>query len=389
MISKLILIFLGILILPDLYIYFTFIHRLQGNIFLRLAYFLPTVLLLFGMGWAIHTMGQGAGNTEMIEIQRYIWILFLFTIPKLFFFLMSLIGIPFVRWMHVPATVFNGAGLLLGAMAILLLVYGYTWGRSNLETVEVTFRSKELPDSFRGFRIVQLSDLHLGSSIGREKDLEKLVEKVNSLRPDLIVFTGDLVNSRADETDTFRDILSQLQAPHGLYSIMGNHDYGTYHRWKSPKEQVLNLHAVQRYQKEMGWTLLNNSHVFLHEGPDSIALIGCENWGEPPFSQFGDLEKAMKGTEDIPFRILLTHNPKHWLAEVVPNSDIQLTLSGHTHAMQLRAGKHSPSSFIYPEWGGMYSEGNQSLYVNIGIGITLLPIRLGARPEITLFTLEK
>lgn len=389
MISKLIFIFIGILILPDLYIYFLFVHRLQGNSFLKLLYFLPTVLLLGGMGWAIYTMGQGAENTQMVEIQRYIWVLFLFTIPKLLFFLISVTGLPFTRWAHVPASIFNGTGLALAVLSLALLIYGYTLGRSDFETIEITHHSKELPDSFRGFRVLQLSDLHLGSSIGREKDLERLVKEVNALRPDVILFTGDLVNSRADETDNFREILAQLQAPHGVYSIMGNHDYGTYYRWNSRKEQAENLRSIQEYQKEMGWTLLNNAHVFLHRGTDSIALIGCENWGERPFPQYGKLQKAKLGTENTPFKILMTHNPRHWRAEVIPHSDIQLTLSGHTHAMQLRMGHHSPSSFVYPEWGGMYSEGNQSLYVNIGIGITLLPIRLGARPEITVFTLEK
>lgn len=389
MISKLLFLFIALLILPDLYIYFLFVKRLQRNHFLKLLYFLPTLLLLAGMGWAVHTMGQGAGNTQMIEIQRYIWILFLFTIPKFLFCLVRIIGLPFVRGMQVPASIFNAVGVTLAAIAFGLLLYGYTLGRSDFETVEITYHSQDLPESFRGFRVVQLSDMHLGSSIGRENDIKRLVDKVNALRPDIILFTGDLVNSRADETDSFRTILSHLQAPYGVFSVLGNHDYGTYFRWNSPQEEVENFRTIQRYQQEMGWTLLNNTHVFLRQGGDSIALIGCENWGEPPFPQYGKLQEAKQGTEHTAFKILMTHNPKHWRAEVLPHSDIQLTLSGHTHAMQLRMGHHSPSSFVYPEWGGMYREGNQSLYVNIGTGITLLPIRVGARPEITVFTLER
>ncbi len=389
MIAKLILIFLALLILPDVYIYTFFVARWQGNIWLKLLYFLPTLLLLAGIGWSFYTMAHWTGNQQMLQIQCFIWILFLFVFPKLLFFLIHLTGYPLIRWAHLPKSIVIGTGLVLATASVLTLIYGYSKGRSDFEVKEITYRSDQLPDKFRGFRIVQISDLHLGSSIGREKDIEKLVNEIDNLHPDLILFTGDLVNSRADETDSFRPILSRLHAPYGVYSVMGNHDYGSYFRWNTRREQAENVQTVQRYQQEMGWKLLNNSHAFLHKDTDSIALIGCENWGEPPFSQYGNLPKALKGAEHVPFKILMSHNPRHWRAEVLPHSDIQLTLAGHTHAMQLRAGHHSPSSYIYPEWGGAYYEGQRALYVNIGIGVTLLPVRIGARPEITVFTLEK
>lgn len=184
------------------------------------------------------------------------------------------------------------------------------------------------------------------------------------------------------------EILSSLQAKDGIYSILGNHDYGPYFRWNSPQEQAANLKELMRIQTSMGWQLLNNQHVFLKHNADSIALVGVENDGEPPFSQYADLPKATEGTQGC-FRILLSHNPTHWRREVLPTTDIDLMLSGHTHAMQLQVGRLSPSSLIYPEWGGMYYEGTRGLYVNVGIGYVGLPFRFGAWPEITLLTLRR
>ena len=211
---------------------------------------------------------------------------------------------------------------------------------------------------------------------------------VNAQNPDLIVFTGDLVNQQSHEIDGFQDILSQLHAPDGVYSILGNHDYGTYYRWKSRKAEIANLDYLIRQQKAMGWKLLNNEHDILYHKGDSIALIGVENDGEPPFSQFADLSHAMEGTEGM-FQILLSHNPTHWRREVLPASGIPLMLAGHTHAMQGILFGHSLAELIYPEWRGMYHEGNRALYVNIGIGYVGLPFRFGAWPEITVLTLRK
>ncbi len=386
---KIVLTFLLILLVPDLYIYFKFIARLKKNIYLKLLYFLPTLLLLTGLTCAAYLMGQGPENEHMIQIQQFIWLLLLFSVPKCVFFLVHIIGKLFVRKNRFASKILTRTSLLLAFSAFSILIYGGTWGRSNLEIKEITFHSPKLPNSFQGFRIIQISDLHLGSWFGKEMEIDRIVEKINALHPDVILFTGDLVNCRADEAERFLPILSQLHAPYGIYSIMGNHDYGNYYHWKSSLEKTKNLQELQNNQKKIGWTLLNNTHVVLHQKSDSIALIGCENWGEPPFPRYGQLQQAMQNTEHIPFKILMTHNPRHWRAEVVPQTDIPLTLSGHTHAMQLRMGHHSPASFVYPEWGGMYKEGNQSLYVNIGLGVTLLPLRIGACPEITVITLEK
>ena len=232
-------------------------------------------------------------------------------------------------------------------------------------------------EGFDGYRIVQISDIHIGSWQGNPDPIKQLVDSVNGQKPDLIVFTGDLVNQQSHELDGFQEILSQLYAPDGVYSILGNHDYGSYYHWQSPKAEIANLDYLIRQQKAMGWKLLNNEHDILHHKGDSIALIGVENDGEPPFSQFADLPQAMQGTEGM-FQILLSHNPTHWRREVLPQSDISLMLAGHTHAMQGILFGHSLAELIYPEWRGMYYEGKRALYVNIGIGYVGLPFRFGA-----------
>ena len=259
-------------------------------------------------------------------------------------------------------------------------------GITRFEVKEVEYRSANIPKEFNGYRILQLSDIHIGSWQGKEEAVQHLVKLVNEQQADIIVFTGDLVNQQSHELDNFREILSQLHAPDGVYSVLGNHDYGTYYRWRNRKEEVANLEYLISQQKEMGWKMLNNEYAILRHKGDSIALVGVENDGEPPFSQFADLPKALRGTEGM-FRILLSHNPTHWRREVLPDSDIELTLSGHTHAMQMEMLGHSLASLIYPEWSGMYYEGKRALYVNVGIGYVGLPFRFGAWPEITVIKL--
>lgn len=215
------------------------------------------------------------------------------------------------------------------------------------------------------------------------------MDLINAQQTDLIVFTGDIVNTKASELEPFENILAQLKAPDGVFSILGNHDYGPYHNWPTTEAQDQNIRDVQNKQASMGWQLLNNDHVILKRATDSIALIGVENNGEPPFSQYSDLPKAMEGTEQCSFKLLLSHNPTHWRREVL-DTDIDLMLAGHTHAMQFAVGRLSPSQFMYPEWSGLYMEGKQGLHVNVGLGyIGRMPLRFGAWPEITVITLKQ
>ena len=239
-----------------------------------------------------------------------------------------------------------------------------------------------------GYRIVHLSVIRVGSWNGNTQAMEKAVSIINDLQPDLIVFTGDLVNNLASELDNFIPVFSKLKAKDGVYSVLGNHDYSTYIHWENPEDQKEELVRLKQKQAEMGWTMLNNRHVKLYNQNDSIALIGVENSGRPPFPDYAKLSEAMQGTESM-FQILLSHDPTHWRREVLPQTDIELMLAGHTHAMQTKIFGFTPAQFIYAENDGLYQEGEQMLYVNIGLGHLLYPMRLGAWPEITLFTLRK
>lgn len=388
MLQRLFIFLLIFLILPDIYLYLRFIVHLTARRWLKILYWLPTFLLSTGLLYLVYFSNNAFAERHTQDIGWFSIFFFLFTAPKLLLFLCTVIGIPFHKWLRWPRTPFICTGLTLAVVSIVMIIYRSFIGRTQFDVKEVTYSSSKLPSSFDGYRIVQLSDIHIGSWQGNASAIQNLVNLVNEQHPDLIVFTGDLVNHRAIELNDFQHILAGLKAKDGVYSILGNHDYGPYFRWKNKQEQDDNLSDLQQRQAAMGWKLLNNSHTILIQGNDSIALIGVENEGEPPFSQYADLPKAMQGTEGM-FQILLSHNPTHWRREVLPESDIDLMLAGHTHAMQLKLGNYSPSSYIYPEWSGMYLEGTRGLYVNVGIGYVGLPFRFGAWPEITVLTLRR
>lgn len=389
MLQRILLFLPFLLLLPDIYIYRMFIGRLVVYPAIKIMYWLPSLLLLAGLIYMAFFASETFFSQHMRWIGWFAIALFLFALPKLNFVILSLLGLPFNYWLHWPRAPFTYAGLILAALNAGIILYGSFVGKSRFEVKEVTFQSPRLPEAFDGYRVVQLSDLHIGSWEGNERALQRMVDRVNAQHPDLIVFTGDLVNHLATELDGFDKILSELRAKDGVYSILGNHDYGPYHHWDSPRQQAENLAELKRRQTIMGWKLLNNEHALLRHGGDSIALIGVENEGEPPFSQHGDLSKAMRGTEGL-FQLLLSHNPTHWRREVLPQSEVDLMLAGHTHAMQMALGHHSPSSLVYPEWSGMYiAEEGRGLYVNVGLGFVGLPFRFGAWPEITVLTLER
>ena len=268
------------------------------------------------------------------------------------------------------------------------LIFGATEGKQFFQVREVEIVSKDIPEAFDGYRIIQLSDIHTGSWGDDTRAIQKAVNIILAQNPDLIVFTGDLVNNHASELDAFIPVFSQLKAKDGVYSVLGNHDYSTYVRWETPEAQAAELVRLKEKQAQMGWELLNNRHVKLYQGNDSIALIGVENSGSHPFPDHAKLKEAMTGTEGM-YKILLSHDPSHWRREVLPDTDIQLMLSGHTHAMQTKIFGFTPARFIYPENEGLYQEDGQQLYVNVGLGHLLYPMRLGAWPEITLLTLRK
>ncbi|MGP1623000.1 metallophosphoesterase [Bacteroides heparinolyticus] len=386
---RIILILTLFLFIPDIYIYGMYIVRKTRKRLLRTAYWLPTALLVAGYVYFMMLTGDNAMANHTQGIGRLAIITLLIVVPKTVFMLCSLIGVlahAVIR--RCPRKLFTAIGLILAVVSFFNILYGTLVGTTRFETQETEYRSAALPQGFDGYRIVQISDIHIGSWRDNPEAIDRLTDKVNALKPDLIVFTGDLVNQQSHEIDGFQETLSKLHASDGVFSILGNHDYGDYYRWPSPQAKEQDLAYLKEQQKAMGWKLLNNEHAVLHHKGDSIALIGVENDGEPPFSQHANLSQALKGTDGM-FRILLSHNPSHWRREVLPKSDIPLMLAGHTHAMQSIFLGHSLAELIYPEWGGMYYEGSRALYVNIGIGYVGLPFRLGAWPEITVLTLRK
>ncbi len=385
MVQRFFLLLVAVIVLPDIYIYGTYISRPDINVLIPILYFLPGLLLLTGLIYFAYF-----ASDYSVKGRWGGWFTIAFLVgamPKLIFTLCSFVGLFFNHFFGWSQTIFDVIGIILALYNAGTILYGAFWGKNRFVIKNVIYSSHRLPTGFDGYRITLLSDLHVGSWKGNTKPLEKLVRMVNSQNPDLIVFTGDLVNHRAVELNPCQSVLCELRARDGIYSVLGNHDFGPYFPWEHADHRSKNLDDLKKRQADMGWILLNNDHVKLHNGNDTIALVGVENDGEPPFSQYADLPKAIEGTEGL-FKILLSHNPTHWRREVLPDTDIDLMLAGHTHALQFECAGRSFSSRFYKEWSGMYYEGTRGLYVNIGAGHVGLPFRFGAWPEITMITLK-
>ena len=283
-------------------------------------------------------------------------------------------------------------GLFSGFLPFFVILYGILKAKFRFKVHHHTIKSRLLPKSFDGLTIVQLSDLHLGSFNYRYKKLESAVEKINHLKPDYIVITGDLVNNFAWELRGWDKVFNRLKSKKGKYAILGNHDYGDYSQWEIPKAKQENFEAIQQFYKTIGFKLLLNEAEVIKKNNDQIAIIGVENWGKPPFKQYGNLEKASAQVKNIPFKILLSHDPIHWEEEVRDKTDITLTLSGHTHGMQAafqyKNLQWSPIKYKFKHWAGLYKHNSQYLYVNRGLGWLGFPARIGMRPEITFIEMK-
>ena len=386
MLQRIFFLLLFFMVLTDWYIYRYHIRKLARKNWLRVAYFIPSILLLIAL--IILNFKDNFGENENYIIGIYLIVYMALIIPKGLFMLCSFIGLAFKRVWKRSTFIGNILGLAIGLGGMFMVLYGTVSGWHRYQVKEVTFESADLPEAFHGYKIVQFSDLHIGTIAKYPKQVQRLVDIINQQKGDLIVFTGDLVNHRASELNGVEHILGQLRAPDGVYSVLGNHDYSPYFKWKSPREQAANLKELKQRQAQMGWTLLNNANTLIQRKDTCIALVGVENQGLPPFPEKGDLPKAIKGTEGL-FKVLLSHDPTHWRREVLPDTDIQLTLSGHTHAMQFILFGFTPASWFFKENRGMYYENDRALYVNIGVGEVMLPFRFGAWPEITVITLQK
>jgi predicted MPP superfamily phosphohydrolase len=264
----------------------------------------------------------------------------------------------------------------------------------NYQFRNIPISFANLPAAFDGFKIVQISDIHSGS-FTRTEPIQEVIEKINALNVDLILFTGDIVNNVADEMLPYKQVFNKLRAKHGVMSITGNHDYGDYAPWNSVEEKKDNFRRLVQTHKDMGWDILMNEHRLIEKNGEKIAVLGIENWGaKMHFPKYGKMELAHAGTENIPFKLLLSHDPSHWDAQVRPEyPDIDLTLSGHTHGFQFGIDnkflKWSPVQWAYRQWAGLYQEGKQFLYVNRGFGFLGYPGRIGIMPEITVIELKK
>lgn len=352
--------------LPDFWLWHIGVS--EWPLLLAILWWVPSLLLVLA------EVGLQMGFFHKLSVRVLFTTILFSAFPKVVFILFN----AFLPWFFalIPA---------LGVMG--WFAFGFIEGWKRLELKHITFTSPDLPPYFDGYRLVQITDFHLGSFPPGNDFVQKVVDATNNEEPDMILFTGDLVNNQASEVEPYLDTLGQLHASDGIYSIWGNHDYCEYGNNHSIGALKRNRRMLYGYQESLGWHQLMNEHHVVSHGMASIAVIGVENPGQPPFTNRSNLKKAMKGLNPDMFKILLSHDPHHWRREVV-GKKIQLTLAGHTHAGQLKIGKWTPARMAFKEWGGAYRIGEQMLYVSSGIGGSF-PFRLGAWPELTVITLKR
>lgn len=336
---------------------------------------------------------ESSNNFRIVVWVMWFYFLFLLIyIPKIihitFYFLNYLFKKKFKR----DTYYFDKIRIAITVFVLVIMLVGAFVTPNNFDVIKVELHVKHLPTSFDGYRIIQLSDIHLGSW-GREYGkMKKIVRLVNKQHPDLIVFTGDMVNNYAEEAKGWKPAFLAMDKNIPKYAITGNHDYGDYTDWKSENDRKQNRLKIKQSITDFGFRLLLNEHVYLKKGNDSLMLVGVENWGKSGKSRYCDLNRAISGSKREELKILLSHDPNHWAEEVIGRDDIFLTLSGHTHAAQLgiKIGNRlfSPAAFVFKYWVGLYQHVNQYLYVNKGLGYIGLPMQIGVRPEITLIVLK-
>lgn len=376
----------------DLYIYKVLRSRCRNPIWSRIQAVSAVVLLLVLLGIALSPYRTGSDSWLLATM----WLLFSYIsvyLAKYIFVVFDLIASLPRLWHGKRINLLNWTGIGLGAICFVLMWWGALVNRFQLQVTEREVFIPDLPEAFDGYRIIQFSDLHTGTFGNDTTFTAKLTDRINSLDGDLIVFTGDIVNRRSEELVPHMSTLSRLHAPDGVLSILGNHDYGDYYSaWESDAAKANDVMQLKAMEHDMGWTMLNDSSVTVHHNGDSIVVLGVENIGDPPFRIYGSMERAWRTAPKADTYILLTHNPAHWDGDISVNPayPIDLTLSGHTHAMQMEAFGLSPASSVYPHWGGLYRVANgRQLNVNIGSGTVGMPMRVGATPEITVLILRR
>jgi predicted MPP superfamily phosphohydrolase len=378
--------------IADIY-FFEAVKTLTTNEVILHAYWLGDILLVVGF---IYLIGLRSAKQSPANLITWLMALTLLTIvPKIFAFPILLLEDITRFFRHFPPREVwvSKLAVFVAAIPFFSLIYGMSGGRHHYKVHRAELEFSDLPQAFDGFTITQLSDIHAGSFTSK-RGVEKGVALVNKQKSDLLLFTGDMVNNKADEMDPWKETFSKLTAPFGKYSVLGNHDYGDYIKWGSKQAKYANLNRLKKVQQEIGFNLLLNEAVKIEKGGQSIALIGVENWGKGGFHKYGSLTKAAENVPDDAFKILMSHDPSHWEAKTLEHlKHIHLALAGHTHGMQfgieLFGFQWSPVKYIYPQWAGLYEQNGKYLYVNRGFGFLGFKGRLGIWPEITVITLKR
>lgn len=405
-----ILIFALIILAIDLYVFFGLRYAFfsdSGTTLFTAIFWGVEFLLLIGMLWSVN---QGSAAMAKGLPRIIVTTTFILLAGKILFSTFLVIDdmTRAIRWLtslfeSTPSEssdkgisrlgfLVNG-GVLVGTGMVAGLTYGIARGAHNYHVKKERITLPKLPSDFKGLKIVHISDIHSGSFWDRNA-VKRGVKMITDQEPDVVFFTGDIVNNISKELDGYKEVFGKISAPLGVYSILGNHDYAEYDPTLSEEERLQSIREVIQSHKDMGWDILLNENRVLEKDGVSFGIVGVENWSaHPRFPKYGDMHKAYQGLSDTPVKLLLSHDPSHWRAQVIPEfGDIDITFSGHTHGMQFgieTAGfKWSPVKYMYPEWAGLYREAHQYLYVNRGFGYLGYPGRLGIRPEITVIELH-
>jgi len=429
--TRVLIVLFLLVVIPDAYIYYQYVRKWTSKWIYRLLSFIPSLILVVYFISVYANDDMRSDHQPMVG--TFMMIFLLLTAPKMLFTIFDSIGLlskhisqrPTASLQQVisedelstkkeelsPERIKRGEtihryvrlfAMALALYAAFIIIYGFLWGRSRYQVYQHTVYFDNLPEAFDGYRILQFSDLHVGTfNDGHQSDVTTIVNLINRQKCDVVLFTGDIVNYESRELQGYEQTLSSINAPDGVFSILGNHDYDMYLAFSNEQEKNQDIEIIKKKEKDFGWKLLLNENHILRRGNDSIAIIGTENDGLPPWPALGDLGKATSGLHNImrdsigndqephTFSVLLTHDPTYWRRGVIPQTRIDLTLSGHTHAGQFKLFGWSPIQWKYDEWSGFYEKGPQLINVNDGIGQILLPFRFGAWPAIDVITLKK
>ncbi len=375
-------------IIPDLYIYQRFMRNRTNRSTAILHGILSTYFIVVSLAIMLN-MNRIYNPETSYRLLRFITILGCVYIPKLIFCNFDLVFfLTKKRWRKIQY-----AGYIAAGLTFLTMLHGVVYERFNFKKGVYNIELADLPPAFEGYKIVQISDMHLGSFTYSQERLKPLMDSINAQHPDIIVFTGDMVNNFASECNQWSEVFDRLNDSIPKLAILGNHDYSVYFEWENEDLKSMNKIALRQKIRDFGFKLLLNKPETIYRGNDSIVMIGLENWGRRPETRHADLEKATQGTEGFATKILLSHDPTYWKDSICDKTDIDLTLSGHTHAAQLGISigsfKVSPAKILFDYWDGLYKEDGKYILVSRGIGCVGIPARLGMSPEYSLITLTK